>query len=120
MKYSPAYDTHYVICKDNHIFDILDVLVFDTDIPTTVKKIEEAHGEIQKSALTPLKLFEQVLGYSKKDGKFVPIGPTNWPKLFLIRGDFDGYWAYVGSGENRQLVATSQDGLLWNFDIIDA
>jgi hypothetical protein len=120
MKYKPDFDTHYVLCKDKTIVDILDVLVFDTDIPTTVKNVEEQHGEILRSALSPLKLFDQILGDDKNQGKFVSIGATNWTKLFLIRGQFDGYWAFIGSGEDKKLVATSTDGLLWCFNIIDA
>ena len=115
----PAYDYHFVLCEDGTIFDLLDVLIFDDSIEKTVEKITQEHGKITKTALNPIKLFDEVVGYAK-DGRILPIGATNWEKLFMIRDQFEWYYAYIHVNGERILVANSKEGLSWTFNVINA
>ena len=116
---SPSYDNHFVLFSDGRIFNLLDVLVYDESIEKTVKNLTEQHGEVIKATSTPFKIFEEIVGVGK-NGKFMPIGPTNWPNLFMIRGDFYYYLAYINWKGERKLVANSSTGVFWSFNIIDA
>lgn len=116
----PGQDNHFVLTADGNIFDLLDVLTYDETMDKTIDNIVKAHGKIVKAYPTPLKIFNEITALAKDGRGFAKIGATNWNNLFLIRGQFDGYWAFIGSGEDKKLVATSTDGLLWCFNIIDA
>jgi hypothetical protein len=119
MTNKPGNDNHYILCADGRMFNLLDVLIYNDPIEDVINKIISEHGEIIKANSSPLKIFEAINGLSK-DGKFMPIGATNWNNLFMIRDQFEGYYAYIYKQGEKKLVATSKEGLFWNYDIIDA
>ena len=114
-----SYDNHFVLCSDGMIFDLLDVDIYTESIQNTIDKIVAEHGEIKKAGCSPLKIFDEIIGVTK-DGKFLPLGPTNWGRLFEIRGQFEFYLAYIRWEGERKLVANSQEGFSWTFNVIDA
>ncbi len=119
MAVAPSADNHFILCSDGFIFDLLDVLTYDESIEKTINNIVQVHGEIMKATSNPLKIFEKISGLTK-DGHFVDIGPTNWSNLFMIRGDFEYFLAYIYKNGERMLVANSTEGLFWTFNVIDA
>lgn len=119
MTAQPSFDNHIVLCGDGKIFDLLDVSVFQKDIEFTVATVSSEHVGIIKAVPTPYKLFEEVIGL-KKTGEFVRIGPTNWSHLFMIRGEFQYYLAYMNIGGERRLVANSDEGISWHYNVIEA
>lgn len=116
---NPSYDNHFVLCSDGMMFDLLDVLIYTDPIESTIEKIIQEHGEIVKASYSPLKIFDAISGVTK-EGKFMPIGPTNWKNLFMIRGQFEFYLAYINWQGERTLIANSNEGVFWNFNVIDA
>ena len=114
-----SYDNHFVLCSDGKIYDLLDVLTYDQSISQTIANITKEHGEIIKAVPIATKLFDEITGLTKA-GVFTKIGPTNWSNLFMIRGDFEYYSAYIFFNSERTLVATSKEGLSWTFNVIDA
>lgn len=119
MTIQPGFDNHIVLCGDGMIFDLLDVLIFQDDMKTTIDKVSDEHGTIIRAVPTPYKLFDEILGL-KKTGEFVRIGPTNWPNLFMIRGEFQYYLAYMNLDGERRLVANSDEGISWHYNVIEA
>lgn len=116
----PDIDNHFVLCPDGKIFNLLDVLTYDESINKTIDNIVKQHGEIIKAFPTPLKLFDEIIGLAKDGRGFLKIGETNWSNLWMIRGEFEYYCAYILLNGERKLVATSTEGFFWNFNIIDA
>ena len=113
-------ENHIVLCNDGTVFDLLDTAISLDTIENTITSITNAHGDIVTAVSTPYKLFAaEVIGL-KKTGEFVKIGKTNWPNLFMIRGEFQYFLSYAVINKEKKLIAHSQDGLSWQYDIIDA
>ena len=107
---------HFVVYKDGMIEDLYDVRWWHDSLEQTIKDRELIHGRIVNAATSPLGLFHKIVGVLKEGGKFTPIAANNWDKLFWLRGQFQYYLAYL---ENAQLVASSTNGIVWRFNVID-
>ena len=116
MKIDP--ENRYILFNDGAMFDLLDVLIYQESFENTLNILIDQHGAPLKASNSPLKIFQQVLGLRRDSGQFVPIGENNWHNLFLIRQDFDYYLAFVKINGERVLVATSDKGMFWNFNVI--
>ena len=125
MTKKPSFDNHYILLSSGEILDLLDPLVFDTDIETTVTKnvtvTKKCNSGIKmlQCADSPMKLFNEVTGL-KKTGEFLRFGPSNWGRLFLIHGEYEYFLAYVFIDNVKQLVAKSLNGTTWTFNVTDA
>ena len=116
MAKNPSSENHYVLRSDGRIFDLLD---FDTEIEVTVTQLCEGEKTILQCANEPTKLFSEVKGL-RKTGEMSPFGPTNWSKLFLVRGEYEYFLAFVVIDNEKILTAVSTTGIFWNFNVNDA
>lgn len=119
MAKKPDFDNHYILLSNGEIVDLLDPLVFDKDIETTIAKKCSGDIKILRCAEAPIKLLNEVLGL-KKTGEFLRFGPSNWDRLFLVHGEYEYFLAYVAIDGMRFLAAKSTDGTFWTFNVNDA
>lgn len=110
----------YVMCSDGSIFHLLDVSVCENTLEETITKIESQHGKIVRTSCSPNGLFSAVYGV-RKDGKFEPIGMSNWDKLFWIRGNYEYFLGFISNDKTRgRPAARSTTGVFWQYNVIDA
>ena len=121
MATTPSRENRYILFKNGSIVDLLDFLNSDTDVDdvTIVSQLVEDNGVVIKAANSPIKLFSEVSGF-KKTGELIKLGQTNWSNLFLIHEQFDYFMAFAKIDTEKLLVATSNNGIFWNFMIREA
>ena len=115
----PGLDNHYILLDSGEIFDLLDPLIFDADIDTTVTKKCNSDKKMLQCADSPTKLFTEVIGLNK-NGEFFRFGPANWDRLFLVHGGYEYFLAYVLVDGVKRLAAQSTNGSTWTFNVNDA
>lgn len=119
MAITPSKENCYILFTDGTVADLSDPLLSSDDINTTVTQMTEKHGPVLKAGNSPLKIFSEITGL-KKNGEFARIGQTNWKNLFLIHGEFEYFMASVIVENVKHFIATSNTGIFWNFNVVDA
>ena len=121
MNKKPDFENHYILLSTGEIVDLLDPLIFDIDIETTVTKKCYSGVEMLQCANSATKLFNEVLALDKETGAFLRFGSTNWANLFLIHDKYNYFLAFTAvENDRRHLAAQSTNGIFWTFNVNDA